>query len=268
MFAKIRHLAIVSRNPPLLGKFYEGLMGMKPSRPIEPDAPVAVVSDGYVGLNVNRRRPGRQAGLDHFGFAVEDVELACARIEELYPAIEVLKRPSNRPFAGLTTHDPAGNTFDLSWEQMDHRKGIYAQDIRDQDRWVTHFVLRAIDPQTLARFYREVFELVDLEKAEDDPNLYLTDGRVTLVLSPWKITDYAETGIERPAMDHIGFKVESVEAVMSDIAALTGREPALAPRTIGGDSEGDARVRLFSRCKYGQIQLSDPDGVLFDVAEV
>ena len=198
---------------------------------------------------------------------MEDVDLVCARIQELYPSIDVLKRPSNRPFAGLSTHDPAGNIFDLSWREMDHREGVYAQDEQVHQRRVTHFVLRVVDPAPVARFYRDVFELEELEKDGDDPNTYLSDGRVTLVLSPWRITQYAVTGIERPALDHIGFGVESVEAVKGDIEALAGREPALAPRSIGGDFEGDARVRLLSQCKYGHHQLSDPDGVLLDVAE-
>jgi len=30
------------------------------------------VGDGYVGLNINPRRAGRHAGLDHFGIQVED----------------------------------------------------------------------------------------------------------------------------------------------------------------------------------------------------
>jgi hypothetical protein len=45
------------------------------------------------------RRPGRRGGLDHFGIEVEDFDLACSRINKGYPDIEIVKRPSNRPFA-------------------------------------------------------------------------------------------------------------------------------------------------------------------------
>jgi hypothetical protein len=81
MFAKLKHLAIVSDQYTLLGRFYEGMFGMKPSQNARPFGAV-VVRDGYVGLNINPRKgkAGRQAGLDHFGFEVEDVNIVFDRI--------------------------------------------------------------------------------------------------------------------------------------------------------------------------------------------
>ncbi|MGH7774709.1 MAG: VOC family protein [Candidatus Binatia bacterium] len=266
MFAKIKHLAIVSNSHVQEGEFYATLFGMKSLGSSRP-AGAVVVRDGYVGLNINPRAPGRQAGLDHFGFEVQDVELVYGRLRESYTSIEVLKRPGNRPFAGISTHDPAGNVFDLSQRGMENRRDVYVEDDWEQDRHIKHFALRAVDPSTLARFYRDVFELMELEKPADDPNYYLSDGRVTLVIYPWKITDYEGTGIERPALDHIGFKVESVEAVKRDWEALREHNPALISQREGKGAEREARLKLFSSCKYGQFQLADPDGVLIDVSE-
>lgn len=270
MFAKLKHLAIVSDQYTLLGKFYEAMFGMKSSPNSRPERAI-VVRDGYVGLNINPRKgkAGRQAGLDHFGFEVEDVELVYARLREKYPSVRVLKRPSNRPFAGISTHDPAGNVFDLSQRDMENRRDVYVETDREQDRHVKHIALRAVDSAGLAQFYRSVFELMELERPADDPNFYLSDGRVNFIIMPWNITDYAGTGIERPALDHIGFKVESVEAVKSDLESLKRKSAALAPNPIGADAgpEGEARLKLFSKCRFGQFHMSDPDGVLIDVAE-
>src|ERR1043166_2537199 len=93
MSAKLKHLAIVSDQYTLLERFYEAMFGMKPS-PDNPPAGAVVVSDGYVGLNINPRKgkAGRQAGLDHFGFEVEDVEQVLGKLREKYPGINVLKR--------------------------------------------------------------------------------------------------------------------------------------------------------------------------------
>lgn len=110
MFAKIKHMAIVSDDYAMLGKFYEAAFRMNTSRSARAESAV-VLGDGYVGLNINPRRAGRQASLDHFGFEVEDVQTVFARLRDKYPAVRVLKRPSNRPFAGLSTHDPAGNVL-------------------------------------------------------------------------------------------------------------------------------------------------------------
>ena len=35
------------------------------------------------------------------------------------------------------------------------------------------------------------------------------NGRVTLIISPWSITDFEGAGIEPRHMDHLGFKVET-----------------------------------------------------------
>ena len=41
----------------------------------------------------------------------------------------------------------------------------------------------------------------------------VSDGRVTLVVMPWKISDYYGQDPARTGLDHIGFTVESVEQV-------------------------------------------------------
>src|SRR5438128_1472453 len=73
MFSKINHVAIVSENYALLAKFYQAVFGMKPSN-LERAARAVTVGDGYVGLNINPRRAGRSAGLDHFGIQIEDYD--------------------------------------------------------------------------------------------------------------------------------------------------------------------------------------------------
>jgi predicted enzyme related to lactoylglutathione lyase len=266
MFAKIKHMAIVSENYALLGKFYEAVFKMRVAERARAESAV-VVGDGYVGLNINPRRAGRQAGFDHFGFEVEDVEKVFARFKEKYPEIRVLRRPTNRPFAGISTHDPAGNVFDLSQKGMENRTDVYEEGEWQQERYIHHFALRSVMAERLADFYSDVFELKPLEKPRDDRNFYLTDGRVTLVLMPWQITDYADTGIERPALDHMGFKVEDLRAFKEQLARLTARNHYLKPSPVGEGSEGEARLKLFAQCPFGKHQMADPDGVLIDVAD-
>jgi catechol 2,3-dioxygenase-like lactoylglutathione lyase family enzyme len=124
-----------------------------------------------------------------------------------------------------------------------------------------------VSPEILAEFYTEVFELRPLEKPPGDPNYYLSDGRLTFAIMPWDITDYLGSGIERPALDHLGFQVESVTAFERDLAALIERDPSLAPRRARKAPEGEARQRLFSTCPHGMLRLADPDGVLIDVTD-
>jgi len=103
-----------------------------------------------------------------------------------------------------------------------------------------------------------------MEKPADDPSHYLTDGRMTMIISPWAITDFEGAGIEPRHMDHLGFRVEDVESFKKDLQELVNRNPALAPKP--GGTEGDIRLKLLAKCKHGQFQLADPDGVPIDVA--
>ena len=74
MPAKIKHIAIVSDQYALEGRFYEAVFGMRSAADKRPERAVTI-SDGNVGLNINPRKAGRPAGLDHFGVEVEDAEL-------------------------------------------------------------------------------------------------------------------------------------------------------------------------------------------------
>ena len=263
MPARLKHIAIVSRDPERLLRFYEGAFGMTRDRAI-------VVTDGYIGMNVNRRAPGRQGGLDHFGFEVDDVEEIFARARDDYPTVHWLKRPDNRPFAAISMHDPAGNVFDLSQAGMENRRGMYADaPSADQQnpRHIDHLMLRVVDPETVAGFYHNVFGMRLDESAPSDGNFYLTDGTIRLVVAPWKIENYAGSGIERPAPDHLGFRVESLAAFRADLDRMTADNPDLAPLMAGKEDEGEARFQLLDACAYGSAHVVDPDGVLLDVTD-
>ena len=266
MFAKINHVAIVSDDYALLAKFYESVFGMRTSSKTRP-ARATTVGDGYVGLNINPRRAGRRGGLDHFGIQVEDAETVYERIRSKYPQVKWLKRPSTRPFAGVSTHDPDGNMFDISQKDMKNRTSVYVDnDGNANPRHINHVALRTMNPEAMAEFYAHVFELTPRNKAEGDPNFYLTDGHVTLVIMPWDITDYDGTGIITQGMDHIGFKVEDLETFKTDIASMAANNPRIAPASFSGP-EGEALLALVQRsCPLGQHVLADCDGILIDVA--
>ena len=274
MLTRIQHAAIVSENFVREAKFYEALFGMKRSKPGSAEEEKAIrtnyavsISDGYVGVTVIGRKPGYVPGLHHFGIDVDDVDEAISRIKKKYPEVAVLKRPSNRPFATYGAHDPEGNYFDLTQEGMSNRRDVYVGTEREQPRRIHHLKLRVMNPAAIAAFYRDLFDLKEEEKALEDPNFYLTDGKMTLIVAPWKMSDFEGAGIDRPGLEHIGFKVESVQVVKKELAALRESSPELRERIISEPSEGERRLALISSCRHGQFQCSSPDGVFVDVSE-
>ena len=68
-----------------------------------------------------------------------------------------------------------------------------------------------------AEFYQYVFELKPVNKAASAPGHHLTDGRVMLSILPWSIPIFADIGIKRPGPDHIGFKVEDIDAAYDSL---------------------------------------------------
>ena len=274
MLTRIQHAAIVSENFVREAKFYEAVFGMKRSKPGSAEEEKAIrtnyavsISDGYVGVTVIGRKPGYVPGLHHFGIDVDDVDEAISRIKKKYPEVAVLKRPSNRPFATYGAHDPEGNYFDLTQEGMSNRRDVYVGTAREQPRRIHHLKLRVMNPAAIAAFYRDLFDLQESDKALEDPNFYLTDGKITLIVAPWKMSDFEGAGIDRPGLEHVGFKVESVDAVKKDLATLREANPEMRERIISEPSEGERRLALVSSCRHGQFQCSSPDGVFVDVSE-
>ncbi|HEY7219186.1 MAG TPA: VOC family protein [Candidatus Binatia bacterium] len=272
MLTRIQHFAIVSENFVREAKFYEAVFGMKRSKPGSEEEEKAIrtnyavsISDGYVGVTMIGRKPGYVPGLHHFGVDVDNVDEAIARIKQNYPQVAVLKRPSNRPFATYGAHDPEGNYFDLTQEGMSNRRDVYVERQREQPRCIHHLKLRVMNAPAIAAFYRDMLDLREADKALEDPNYYLTDGRMTLVIAPWKMSDFEGAGIDRPGLEHVGFKVESVGAVKKELAVLREAQPEMRERVIAEPSEGERRLALIASCRHGQLQLSSPDGVFIDV---
>jgi catechol 2,3-dioxygenase-like lactoylglutathione lyase family enzyme len=272
MFAQINHVAMNSHNWPMMGRFYEAIFGLQaPSEKRKP-RPMsgANIGDGYVGLNINPLRDGYVGGLDHFGMTVESVEEVMQRARKSFPEAAVVKRPSTRPFAAYSAHDPDGNVFDLAEKNKSNLDGVYADQSEQQrlpDRYINKFAIRTMHPEKCADFYMEVFGLEPTNKTYSAPGHHLTDGRVMLSILPWSIPVFEGMSIKRPGPDHFGFKVESIDALKKTIADVIGGCSYLAPMAMGGAKEADVRKSFLAKSATGKYQLTDPGGVWIDVTD-
>jgi hypothetical protein len=61
--------------------------------------------------------------------------------------------------------------------------------------------------------------------------------------------------------------VESVENTKTDLEQLRVRSPAAGPRKIEVGRDGPIRLKNLQACRIGKHQMSDPDGILLDLAE-
>ena len=129
---------------------------------------------------------------------------------------------------------------------------------------IKHIALSTQDVDKTAKFYIDVFGMKEIAKI-DSPGArgyYLSDGDLNLAILNFK--NDAVAGVERgtgwSGIHHIGFQVESLEAIAERLAAA-GSEPrhdineALGVR-YGREAHGNVEVKYIG-----------PDGVTVDVSE-
>jgi catechol 2,3-dioxygenase-like lactoylglutathione lyase family enzyme len=270
MFATIRHIAVMTENWDREAKFYQTIFGMKKITNGMTDEQGNYnknrghLSDGVIGLALLQRQPGIRSGLDHFGFAVEDVEKVRDRFKQYYPDIEIAESPSHVPFAGLRGYDPDGNQYDLSQKGMANVREGYVEFGWEQPRWINHICIRSRRPAYIAEFYQKVFELQPVEGLSGDNSFYLSDGKVTIAIRPWDMLSYR--GL-MAGLDHFGFQVDDLAQTKKDLDDLAAAAPASAHRKIAIGREGETRQKNLEGCKLCKHALSDPDGVLLDLTD-
>lgn len=116
--AKLRHLALWTRQPEKMAEFYTRVFDMKEMFRTKNGA--IHLSDGEVNLallNANNPKDPNdhvRVGMNHFGFHIADQEATVQRIQELHPEGAPKQRPQGTSYAELRGTDPDGNMFDLS----------------------------------------------------------------------------------------------------------------------------------------------------------
>ena len=113
--AKIRHIAIMTEDPPKLAEFYRVAFGLKEvARGSPKEGSQAIyLSDGYINVAILPAR-GRPEGIHHFGFQVENVQEAGRIAVEAGAGQGPVEKPRDGRFAEYGIRDPVGTPVDLS----------------------------------------------------------------------------------------------------------------------------------------------------------
>ena len=269
MFARIAHVAIYTEGYEKMAGFYKTIFGMKQITSGMADdsgqrrADMGHISDGTIGLALLRRNPGIRSGLDHFGFDVKDTKTVLDRMAKSFPDILVKNDLGDVvPFASVRIQDPVGVHIDVSQEGASNVREGYAEQRWDQPRHFNHIALRALKPALLAEFYKEIFELQEVESAKDQ--ICLSDGKNYLVIRPCHTSSYATM---QEGLDHIGFKVEDLTKAKNDLADISVASPQSAPKQVAGRRFGDITRKDLEACVAGKFGTADPDGVLLHFSE-
>ena len=269
---KLNHIATIALDPQTVAKFYATIFEMTYARSIIG----ATAREGYVGLNFNPLWPGRPGpiGLDHFGIEVNDINNSFDQAGKNYPEVEWVKRSGTRPYAQVDINDPDGQVVNINQRDIDKgisevkTAGLYLEEdsAEPRPRHVEYLALRTPNPSRCSDFYRDVFEMTPMNRQEDEETYSLTDGRVVLKLMPWRISDFDGMDVNRPMLDHIGFKVEDADKVHEEILDYNGRFPPMAaPCWLLEDREEDRnRAKHMKQiAPDSKYQYCDMNGTCF-----
>jgi len=222
------------------------------------------ISAGVIGLEVLRRRPGFHAALDHFGFEVDDVGIVLEKLKNKYPKVLVTKGLEQVAFAVFRSQDPAGTQFDISWKQHPKVQEGYKDDGWQQPRQINHISIRSSEPERVAEFYHEVFDLKEGKNFFDEDALCVTDDTVNLIIRRTSNHSYMSM---REGIDHFGYVVENIEQVKKEMDEFGRAHPEATPKELAAGVFGHITQEDIDGCKIGEYAIADPDGLLVDLSE-
>ena len=126
---------------------------------------------------------------------------------------------------------------------------------------IKHIALSTQDVEKTAKFYVETFGMKEVGKV-DDPGtrgVFLTDGDISLAILNFK--NDAAAGSERgksfSGIHHIGFQVESLEAIAERLTTAGSRRRHDVEQALGVTPGTEGNV---------EVKWTGPDGVMLDVS--
>lgn len=109
---------------------------------------------------------------------------------------------------------------------------------------IRHLAIKTADPERLAAFYAQAFDMEIVHRAPNG-GVFVTDGYLTMALLKSRPGDIP------PGINHFGFQVDDAQEVSAKIEAMNLPSPTARPSTR----------------PYAELRGIDPDGNLFDISE-
>ncbi|HXG51995.1 MAG TPA: VOC family protein [candidate division Zixibacteria bacterium] len=248
--AKLRYIAFISENPEKIADFYNRYLGTR-ELGRSPEGDVSI-TDGFFNLTFLRKRaslgePIAEIGLHHVGVQVESVEEAKGRYLRFNPRGVIVREPDDLHHGEIRIYDPECHPVAVSEKSF----GVAAADEKRFPR-VRHIAYNALDPETMLRFYSEVFGFREIptsyvRRQQGLGNRFAGDGFTNLAIHPFY--SRAEGHEVRFGLNHIGFLVDRMEATMAELSAVL----KIAPRP--------------STRPYAEFRFRDPEGNALDLSQ-
>ena len=123
---------------------------------------------------------------------------------------------------------------------------------------IKHIAITCQDPDAVAQFYKEGFDLAEV--ARNERQIQLTDGDINLTILKWKTNEDADVGPNGEnysGIHHIGFQVDSLQDTGARLRGIGGDE--IVRREVARDGE--------FRAPRAEEKWSGPNGQVLDISE-
>jgi len=264
----IRYLAVISKDPDSLARFYTEEVGMEELvRSAEGDI---TLTDGYYNLTLFRQRADlielrKAPGLHHIGMAVDDIDAVLAKYREVIPGGIAVKEPKGIQYGEVRIFDPECNPISLSENGFGVGKGE-----RGLPR-IGHIAIHTLQPQRSADFMTALFGMRELKTTQERRsqgrfNCFMGDGYTNLALHPYYRTRdeggfalYNRIGHDgnEESPDERRFGIHHFGLLMRD--ATQKAEQLSHGRNLVADRPAER--------PYAEYRVLDPDGNGFDLTQ-
>jgi catechol 2,3-dioxygenase-like lactoylglutathione lyase family enzyme len=248
--ATLRYVAFISEKPEKITEFYHRFLKTEDlGRSTEGDISI---TDGFYNLTFFKKRPAltemrMEDGLHHIGVAVDDLEEIKGRFLSLNPRGVILQEPDDIHHGAIRIHDPECHPVSLSTNAF----GVPVAKEKPFPR-IRHVAYNALDPEMMLRFYTQVFGLREVpssyeRRRQGQGNRFCGDGKTNLAIHPFY--NRIEGHEARFGINHLGFLVKDLQAVMAELSAML----KIAPRP--------------STRPYAEVRFRDPEGNALDLSQ-
>jgi catechol 2,3-dioxygenase-like lactoylglutathione lyase family enzyme len=264
----IRYLAVISKDPYSLARFYTEEVGMgELDRSAEGDI---TLTDGYYNLTLFRQRADlielrKDPGLHHIGMAVDDIDAVLAKYREVIPGGIAVKEPEGIQYGEVRIFDPECNPISLSENGFGVGKGK-----RGLPR-IGHIAIHTLQPQRSADFMTALFGMRELKTTQERRsqgrfNCFMGDGYTNLALHPYYRTRdeggfalYNRIGHDgnEESPEERRFGIHHFGLLMRD--ATQKAEQLSHGRNLVADRPAER--------PYAEYRVLDPDGNGFDLTQ-
>ena len=129
---------------------------------------------------------------------------------------------------------------------------------------IKHVAITCQDPDAVAKFYKEGFDLVEV--ARNDRQVQLSDGDINLTILKWKTNDDADVGPNGENYDgihHIGFQVDDA----ADMDMRLKEADAHPMDDVNEALHGGMDAPQQGHGRNVETKYGGPDGVMIDISQ-